>query len=187
MLIMSDKSVEKSIRKVDPAVNLDKVLYVVIMNGVLNQERMKWTRRKKMLEWTVVLLLLLIVIFSESHYVKGLYIAMVGLSGATMAILNDYGYVVLDERGYRLYLLNKWQTKVISVIPLNLDEIVSATPLERAMRKRTVHLHLYVSDEYHQVMVNRSPLGLRKQKESFSQMVPDFIGKTADPGFSSGG
>lgn len=94
------------------------------------------------------------------------------------SFFNDKGLVVLDERGYILYVLNKWERKVIYTYPLDLSEIESSISPEVVERKKTAHLHLYVKEKYYHVIVSRKTLGLRKQLESYKVMHPDFLEKT---------
>lgn len=178
MMIKNDKSMEDMIRKVDPTADLEKVLYMVILNGVKDDDRVLWTRRKKILGWTAVFLFVLYQFFSEFWPLSILYILVVGLWAGSTSFLNDNALVAQDERGYTLYVLNKWQTKVAYVYPLNLSEIESSTSLERILEKRTAHLHLYVKEKYFHVIISKRTLGLKKQKRSFLEMMPEFSKET---------
>ena len=178
MFILRDKSVEKAIRAVDPSAKVDNVLYLLILNGVEDEERILWTKRKKILGWMALASFILYVLFSEIRLFNILFLLSVAFWSGTSGFLNDTGFVVLDERGYMLYVLNKWQTKVTAVYPLSLDNIESCEPADRILRKRTAHLHLYVKEKYFHVIVSRRTLGMKKQKRSFHEMMSDFIEKT---------
>ncbi len=178
MFILRDKSVEKAIRAVDPSAQVDNVLYLIILNGVEDDERILWTKRKKILGWMALASFILYVLFSEIRLFNILFLLSVAFWSGTSGFLNDTGFVVLDERGYTLYVLNKWQTKVTAVYPLSLDNIESCEPADRILRKRTAHLHLYVKEKYFHVIVSRRTLGMKKQKRSFHEMMSDFIEKT---------
>lgn len=178
MFILQDTSVEKAIRAVDPSAKVDNVLYLIILNGVEDEERILWTKRKKILGWMALASFILYVLFSEIRLFNILFLLSVAFWSGTSGFLNDTGFVVLDERGYMLYVLNKWQTKVTAVYPLSLDNIESCEPADRILRKRTAHLHLYVKEKYFHVIVSRRTLGMKKQKRSFHEMMSDFIEKT---------
>ena len=178
MFILRDKSVEKAIRAVDPSAKVDNVLYLIILNGVEDDERILWTKRKKILGWMALASFILYVLFSEIRLFNILFLLSVAFWSGTSGFLNDTGFVVLDERGYTLYVLNKWQTKITAVYPLTLDNIESCEPADWILRKRTAHLHLYVKEKYFHVIVSRRTLGLKKQKRSFHEMMSDFIEKT---------
>lgn len=178
MFILRDKSVEKAIRAVDPSAKVDNVLYLIILNGVEDEERILWTKRKKILGWMALASFILYVFFSEVRLLNVLFILSAAFWGGTTGFLNDTGLVVLDERGYTLYVLNKWQTKVKAVYPLSLEEIESCEAADRILRKRTAHLHLYVKEKYFHVIVSRRTVGLKKQKRSFHEMMSDFTEKT---------
>ena len=178
MFILRDKSVEKAIRAVDPCAKVEKVLYLIILNGVEDEERILWTKRKKILGWMALASFILYVLFSEIRLFNILFLLSVAFWSGTSGFLNDTGFVVLDERGYTLYVLNKWQTKITAVYPLTLDNIESCEPADRILRKRTAHLHLYVKEKYFHVIVSRRTLGLKKQKRSFHEMMSDFTEKT---------
>ncbi|HBW14320.1 MAG TPA: hypothetical protein DEF30_10935 [Proteiniclasticum sp.] len=178
MFILRDKSVEKAIRAVDPSAKVDNVLYLIILNGVEDDERILWTKRKKILGWMALASFILYVLFLEIRLFNILFLLSVAFWSGTSGFLNDTGFVVLDERGYTLYVLNKWQTKVTAVYPLSFEEIESCEPADRILRKRTAHLHLYVKEKYFHVIVSRRTLGLKKQKRSFHEMMSDFTEKT---------
>ena len=178
MFILRDKAVEKAIRRVDASVNLEKVLYVIILNGVDDDKRILWTKVKKILGWIAFASFVLYVLFSEVRFMNKLFLITVSAWSGTAGIFNDSGFVVQDERGYTLYVLNKWQTKIVEVYPLSLDEIESCEPADRVLGKRTAHLHLYVKEKYFHVIVSRKTLGMRKQKRSFHEMMSDFVEKT---------
>lgn len=178
MLIKNDKSMEDVIRKVDPEANLERVLYAVIVNGVKDEDRLLWTRRRKIFGWTAVFLFVLYQFFSRFWPLSILYIVILGFWAGSSSFINDNALVVQDERGFTLYVLNKWQTKVAYIYPLNLAEMESSTPLERIIKKRTAHLHLYVKEKYFHVIISQRTLGLKKQKGSFQAMMPVFIQET---------
>ena len=178
MFILRDKSVEKAIRAVDPSAMVEKVLYLIILNGVEDDERILWAKRKKILGWMALASFILYVLFSEIRLFNILFLLSVAFWSGTAGFLNDTGLVVLDERGYTLYVLNKWQTKITAVYPLTLDNIESCEPAHRILGKRTAHLHLYVKEKYFHVIVSRKTLGMKKQKRSFHEMMSDFIEKT---------
>lgn len=178
MFILRDTSVEKAIRAVDPSAKVDNILYLIILNGVEDEERILWTKRKKILGWMALASFILYVLFSEIRLFNILFLLSVAFWSGISGFLNDTGFVVLDERGYMLYVLNKWQTKVTAVYPLSLDNIESCEPADRILRKRTAHLHLYVKEKYFHVIVSRRTLGMKKQKRSFHEMMSDFIEKT---------
>lgn len=178
MFVLSDRMIEKVIRTVDSTANPENVLHIMILNGVSEEERKLWTSRKKIFGWTTVFFFFLHQFFRDSLLLGLLYVLLLVLWSASTSFLNDSGLVVQDERGYTLYLFNKWQTKISSVYPLNMMEIQSTEPVDRIMEKRTAHLHLYVREAYYHVIVKKSIWGVKKQKSSFLVMMPKFAQMT---------
>ena len=177
-MIITDKKVEKMILKVDPEAALEHVLYVVIHNGVHAKDRILWTKIRKLFFWFTVSCFTLQVIFPSLWIVPFIAIFSSGIWGACFSLINDSGFLVKDNRGYTFYLQGKWPYSIKESIPLSLDEIKSSTPVEEIFSESFPTIELTVKGEYYQVATRKKTLGLKKQKNSFKTIVPDFITET---------
>ena len=177
-MIVTDKKAEKMILQVDPEASLEQALYVVINNGVYAKDRILWTKIRKLFFWLTVSGFALQVIFPSLWIASFIAIISSGSWGACFSLINDFGFLVKDQRGYTFYLQNKWPYSIKESIPLSLDEIKSNTPVEEIFSESFPTIELTVKGEYYQVVTRRKTLGLKKQKHSFETIVPDFIAET---------
>ncbi len=177
-MIITDKKVEKMILQVDPEASLEKVLYVVIHNGIHAKDRILWTKIRKLFFWFTVSGYALMAIFPSLWIAPFIAIFSSGIWGACFSLINDSGFLVKDKRGYTFYLQGKWPYSIKESIPLSLDEIKSKTPVEEIFSESFPTIELTVKGEHYQVVTRRKTLGLKKQKHSFETIVPDFIAET---------
>lgn len=176
-MIITDKKAEKMILKADPEASLEQVLYVVIHNGVHAKDRILWTKIRKYSFWLAVSGFVLIALLPSLRIARFIAIFSSGTWCACFSIINDFGFLVKDKRGYTFYLQNKWPYSIKETIPLSLEEIECQTPVEEIFFESFPTIELTVKGQYYQVVTRKKHWDSRSRRRALKLLFQISSGK----------